>query len=501
MSRFAATHSVLTEEDRAVLAGMTGLTSDSRAVTKGFLFGAFPGSTADGRSFIAAAIEAGARYILAPKGTRLPDDVSGDALGEVRLIEDDNPRLRFSVLASHFYSRRPSTICAVTGTNGKTSSANFAGQIWTLLDRPAASMGTLGIVTAKRHTAGSHTTLPSDVLYKELQILADEGIDHLAMEASSHGLHQYRLHGLDIAAAAFTNLTRDHLDYHPDMEDYFNAKAMLFHELLRADGCAVINADDAYGVRLAESLRNEAVRVWTFGRNGSELRLIEQEPLATGQKLTIEILGERFDVVLPLAGVFQAMNVLCAIGLVMGSTPSLTAAQVVAVLPSLTSVPGRMQTIAGHPKLAGIIVDYAHTPDALETVLKALRNHVDTALGGRLVCLFGCGGNRDKGKRPIMGEIATRLADRVIVTDDNPRHEDATQIRAEILAASKGAQEIADRRAAIRAAVSSLEDGDVLVIAGKGHEQGQTIAGVTFPFDDTEEARQAIAALQERSVI
>lgn len=482
----------LTGEDREILSAIKGLTSDSRVVGKGFLFGAFPGTAADGRNFIPAAIEAGASFILAPEGTVLPED----APSQVRLVIDNNPRLRFSVLAAHFYQDRPTTVCAVTGTNGKTSTANFASQIWNKLGYASASMGTLGIITATKRTGGSHTTLPSDLLYRELEGLKKEGVDHLVMEASSHGLDQYRLHGLSIAAAAFTNLTRDHLDYHKDMDDYFRAKAMLFHELLVPGGCAVINTDDAYGVRLVEQLKSFEGRVWTFGKRGAELKLVSQTPMATGQHLELELFGKAYSVDVPLAGVFQAMNLLSAIGLVLGGTPGLSADQVVAVLPQLASVPGRMESVSGHPKKAGVIVDYAHTPDALETVLSALRSHVDAKAGGRLVCLFGCGGNRDKGKRPIMGEIAMRLADKVIVTDDNPRHEDANQIRAEILAAAKGAQEIADRRAAIRAAVTSLEDGDVLVIAGKGHEHGQTIAGVTFPFDDVQEAKEAIAALK-----
>lgn len=481
-------------EDKRILESLKGLSADSRKIEDGFLFAAFPGASADGRNFIPNAIDAGARFILAPTGTSLPEDCTG-----VELIEDDNPRLRFAQMAAQFYPNAPEKISAVTGTNGKTSTANFAAQIWQMLGTDSASMGTLGTLTAKRKSKGTLTTLPSEVLHEELNDLAAEGVKRLTLEASSHGLDQYRLHGLKVQAAAFTNLTHDHLDYHADMDEYFAAKSKLFDVLLVDGGCAVINIDDAYGMKLYDKLKTEGrVKVVGIGvHDNADLQIISQEPVATGQRLKVKIFGEVFDINLPLAGVFQAMNVLTAIGLVSSCDPDLNISDIIDVLPRLESVPGRMQSISGHPKGAGVIVDFAHTPDALETVLKAVRLHAR----GRLVCLFGCGGNRDKAKRPVMGEIAQKYSDHVIVTDDNPRHEEPTEIRADILSAVPDAENIADRRAAILAAVTSLEDGDVLVIAGKGHEQGQIVAGVTFPFDDTEEAQKAIAALKdERSI-
>lgn len=475
-----------------ILQNIKGLTADSRNVEKGFLFAAFPGNVTDGRLFITQAIEDGASYILAPIGTILSED---DA-EKVTLVEDENPRLRFALLAAAFYPEQPACISAVTGTSGKTSTANFTSQLWNLLGQKAASLGTLGIVTPDGNAEASLTTMASEDLFRTLSKLKKEqDIDHIAMEASSIGIEQYRMHGVNVKSAAFTNLSRDHLDYHGDMEEYFACKVRLFTELLDENGTAVICIDDMWGKRLYDLLSaNFKGRVWTYGTEGRDIRLSSQTLHTNGQTLEIHAFGEEYKVDLPLAGAFQGLNVLAALGLILGANPELKVADIIALLPQLKAVPGRMEAITGHPKGAGVIVDYAHKPGAVEAVLETLRPHVK----GRLICLFGCGGNRDKGKRPEMGAIAARLSDSVIVTDDNPRHEDASQIRKDIIQGipeGTSFEEVPDRAAAILAAVTSLEDGDVLVIAGKGHEQGQTIAGVTHPFDDREEARRVITML------
>lgn len=479
--------------DKDVLQNITGLTADSRNVAKGFLFAAFPGNLTDGRLFISQAIEEGARYILAPTGTILSEDDSEKAL----LIEDENPRLRFALLAAAFYPEQPTCICAVTGTSGKTSTANFTAQLWNLRGQKAASLGTLGILTPDGKAEAGLTTMASEDLFRTLSKLkTTQNIDHIAMEASSIGIEQYRMHGVRVRAAAFTNLSRDHLDYHKDMEDYFSCKMRLFTELLDKDGTAVICTDDEWGARLYKYLcENFTGCVWSYGYNGQDIRLNKQILHANGQTLNIHAFGKDYDLDLPLAGSFQGVNALAALGLILGACEKSQTEDIIALLPQLTSVPGRMEGITGHPKGAGIIIDYAHKPGALKTVLETLRPHVK----GRLICLFGCGGNRDKGKRPEMGAIAAKYSDYVIVTDDNPRHEDPTQIRSDIIAGLPDGcayEDIPDRAAAILAAITSLEDGDVLIIAGKGHEQGQTIAGVTHPFDDRTESRRVIEMLK-----
>jgi len=464
---------------------IAGLTCDSRKVRPGFLFAALPGANSDGRAFIPQALQSGAGAVLAASGTSLPQTATA------RLIEDDNPRRRFALMAAAFYGAQPAVMVAVTGTNGKTSTADFARQIWTGLGYKAASIGTLGIIAPGWDNQGGLTTPDPETLHANLKTLANMGVDHACIEASSHGLSQYRLDGVALKAAAFTNLTRDHLDYHGNMEAYGRAKQRLFAELLPLDGAAVINADQPQSQDFIAIAQQRGLTVLTYGRNGAELRLVAAKPLAHGQELTLEIMGNRMDIPLPLAGTFQAHNALAALGLVIasGADPQAAAAQ----LSRLTGVPGRLQKVTGRQNGAAIYVDYAHTPDALETVLNALRPHVGGK--GRLVCLFGCGGDRDPGKRPQMGAIAQKLADLVYVTDDNPRSEDPKLIRDAILETAPRAIEIGERGQAIRAAIAALKSGDVLVLAGKGHERGQIVGSTVLPFDDAEQARLAVAAI------
>ena len=459
-----------------------GLAVDSRKVAPGFLFAALPGTRADGRAFIDQAVAQGAVAVLAPTGTAL-----GSYDRPVQLITDDNPRRRLALMAARFYGRQPSVVAAVTGTNGKTSVASFTRQIWQRLGRTAASLGTLGLSPPRADTPQSLTTPDPIELHRCLAGLADDGIECLVMEASSHGLDQYRLDGVRVSAAAFTNLTRDHLDYHGGMAAYGQAKLRLFGELLATDGTAVINADLPFGEEVRAVCRRRGIRVISYGIAESDLRLIGQEPTEHGQRLMLDVFGRAGAVDLPLAGTFQAANVLAALGLVVatGAEPR----PALATLASLEGVTGRLELVARTQRGGQIYVDYAHTPDALETVLNALRPHTRNHLS----VVFGCGGDRDRGKRPLMGEIAARLADRVIVTDDNPRSEEAAAIRREILAAAPKAQEIADRGEAIATAVATLGPGDVLVIAGKGHESGQIVGDRVLPFVDRDVARAAVA--------
>ncbi|MCB9948936.1 MAG: UDP-N-acetylmuramoyl-L-alanyl-D-glutamate--2,6-diaminopimelate ligase [Rhodospirillaceae bacterium] len=473
----------LSDADLADLS-IAGLTADSREVRPGFLFAALPGARADGRAFIAEAVQRGAVAVLAPEGTGLPGGIAG-----VRLVTDREPRRRFARLAADFYPDQPATIGAVTGTNGKTSVARFTQQIWQQLGCPAASIGTLGIASAPLTRSGSLTTPDPVALHADLADLARAGITHVAMEASSHGLAQYRLDGVRIGHAAFTNLSRDHLDYHGDMDAYWGAKRRLFFDLLPAGGAAVVNADDDHGAALIAELRAAGRRVVDFGRTAGALAIVSAKATAGGQDLDLTLFGRSWQVHLPLAGRFQADNAVAALGLVLAAGADVAAA--VGALAHLKSVRGRLELAAVHPSGAPVYVDYAHTPDALATMLHAVRPHVR----GRLVVVFGCGGDRDPGKRPQMGAVVDELADLPILTDDNPRSEDPAAIRAAARAACPRAVEIGDRRDAIHAAVAGLRAGDVLVVAGKGHEQGQTIGATVRPFDDATEARAAVAAL------
>lgn len=466
-----------------------GLTEDSRRVEDGWLFAAFPGTKVDGRRFVEEALRHGAVALLSDRKLDIP------AGAPVAMIESSNPRRTLAQMAAKFYARQPETIVAVTGTNGKTSTAWFTQQLWEALDIKAASLGTLGIrgieIEALRNAQLTSMTTPDMVsLMATLADLAASGIDHLAMEASSHGLSQYRLDGVRVRAAAFTNLTRDHLDYHPDMDDYFKAKARLFSDVLIEGGVAVLNADIPEYAALKKICDSRHIPVIDYGRSAQALKLVDRRAEAKGQALVISWQGKSYDVTLPLVGEFMVMNALAALGLVLADKPE-RIDDLIKALATLKGAPGRLQFVPGH-KQAAVYVDYAHTPDALENILKALRPHTE----GKLFCIVGCGGDRDPGKRPIMGRLAATLADVAIITDDNPRSEDPAKIRAAMLADAPGAKEIGDRHEAIIWAVKNLNKGDVLVIAGKGHEQGQIIAGRVEPFDDVEEAARAIKSLK-----
>lgn len=466
---------------------VTGLSADSRRIEPGHLFAALPGSRHDGRDFIDSAVERGAIAVLAPPGTSLRDHGR-----PVALITDENPRRRLALLAARFYRRQPRRIAAVTGTNGKTSVAEFTRQIWQAQGLAAASLGTLGLIPPSPSAPASLTTPDPVELQHCLAALAMNDVDHLALEASSHGLDQYRLDGVEVGAAAFTNLSRDHLDYHGGMGSYFAAKQRLFAELLPAGGTAVLNADAEEYPLLAEIAAARGHEVVDYGSEAKALRLLARAPQEDGQSIEIEVFGKRHAFHLPLAGAFQAHNVLCALGLATATGAETEAA--VEALAGLDGVPGRLELVGRTPRGGAVYVDYAHTPGALETLLTALRPHTK----GRLSVVFGAGGDRDRGKRPMMGEVTRRAADRIVVTDDNPRGEEPASIRRAILAAVPEAQEIGDRAAAIRFAVGELGPGDVLAVAGKGHESGQTVGDQVLPFDDREVARAAIAELLER---
>jgi len=463
-----------------------GLSADSRKIGPGDLFAALPGTVSDGRRFIDDAVAQGAAAVLTPPGTTLKD--YGRPLAQ---LIDENPRRRLALMAARFYGRQPKTIAAVTGTNGKTSVAEFTRQIWQAEGLKAATLGTLGLVPAQPGAPASLTTPDPVDLHRCLAALAGDGFDHLAMEASSHGLDQYRLDGVAVGAAAFTNLSRDHLDYHGDTAAYLAAKRRLFAELVAPGGSAVLNADVPEFEMLRATVLDRGLKLITYGQGGSELRLAARSPAPAGQELEIEVFGKRHEVELPLAGGFQAANALAALGLAIATGSDPEAA--VMALGRLTGVPGRLELVARSSRGGLIFVDYAHTPDALASLLAALRPHTK----GRLVAVFGCGGDRDRGKRPIMGEIAGRLADLAIVTDDNPRGEDPTAIRQEILTAIPGAREIGDRMQAIEAGIALLGPGDTLVVAGKGHEPGQIVGDKVLPFDDREAVRAAVARASE----
>lgn len=460
---------------------VTGLTSDSRLVQPGYVFAALAGTKADGAAFIADAICKGAVAVIASPTTEV------DQTGALH-IKSENPRRLFSQMASRFYPEQPETGVAVTGTNGKTSVASFVRQIWRTLGHPSASIGTLGVMADGFEIAGGLTTPDPMTLHKNLAELKGRGIDHVACEASSHGLAQYRLDGVTFKAAAFTNLTRDHMDYHGTVDDYFFAKARLFGDLLAPGGTAVLNMNDPYGAELEVICWARGHKLLRIGENQGDIQLLSRTAHEDGQALLLSYGGDRYELDLPLVGSFQAENALVAAGLVIATGGE--AGAVFKALETLEPVPGRIDLAAVHPSGARIYVDYAHTPDAIETVLQALRPHVS----GQLSIVFGCGGDRDKGKRPLMGEVATAFADAVIVTDDNPRTENPQSIRKAILAAAPGAREIADRREAIRASVAGLAAGDILVVAGKGHELGQIIGTEVRDFSDMAEVRDAVDA-------
>ena len=455
-------------------AEILGVTSDSRQVEPGFLFAALPGENVDGSDFIMDAINAGAVAILTSNDIRpkIKNNFS------VRFVSDLNPRQRYAKIAARFYEPQPPNIVAVTGTNGKSSVAEFTRQIWQICDQKAASIGTLGLIAPRKMEGGSLTTPDPVDLHKKLMKLNNDGIQNVILEASSHGLVQFRLDGIDIGVAAFTNLSRDHLDYHKTMEKYFSAKCRLFLEVLNPDGVAVVNADDNMALRISAMLRDRNTSFIEFGRNANDIILRNIEALPDGQRLSLSVLGHEYNLTLPLIGDFQTMNALCALGIVIAG--GLDPEKATRSLSKLQGVRGRMELAACTSNGSRVFVDYAHTPDALVNVLNSLRAHTKN----KLKIVFGCGGNRDHGKRLEMGKIAAQLADEVIITDDNPRYEDAAIIRSQIMSTSPGAIEIADRMDAITTAIKSLSAGDLLIVAGKGHEQGQIIGTTELPFDD-----------------
>jgi UDP-N-acetylmuramoyl-L-alanyl-D-glutamate--2,6-diaminopimelate ligase len=457
---------------------ISGITSDSRTVRPGDLFVALSGTKANGSAFIADAVSRGASAVVVAEGA------SADAA--VPVIAVAEPRRFLALAAARFHGRQPETMVAVTGTAGKTSVASFTRQIWEHAGHPAAMIGTTGVVAPGRNDYGSLTTPDPVSLHALLAELADAGVTHAAMEASSHGLDQSRLDGVKLAAAAFTNLGRDHMDYHPTVEHYMASKMRLFDTLLPKGGPAVIYADDEWSGVAIDAARKAGLDVRTVGRKGDYLALKRVEHFRHKQTAEIHVGDDIFEVHIPLAGDFQVANALVAAGLAMST--GVPAATAMAALEKLIGASGRLELV-GHAKNGALAyVDYAHKPDALENVLTSVRPFTT----GRVIVVFGCGGDRDKGKRPIMGEIATRLADVVIVTDDNPRSEVPAVIRSEIMAAAKGASEIGDRAEAIRDAVRMLQSGDTLIVAGKGHEEGQTVGAVTLPFSDHAELRKAL---------
>ena len=474
-----------------------GITADSRTVEPGCLFAALPGARADGRAYISDAVRKGAVAVLTDPRQPLPAFTREDG-SPVAVIADANPRRRLALMAARFHGVQPRTVAAVTGTSGKTSVASFTRQLWLALGSKAASMGTLGLVAPGIERKGELTTPDPVSLHADLAELARAGVDHLAIEASSHGLEQCRLDGIDIAAGGFTNISRDHLDYHANMDAYLAAKLRLFDAVMPAGRAAVLNADIAQFDALSAIAARRRHRIIAYGARGGDLRLERLTPDAEGQDLRIAAFGRGYDARLNLTGAFQAMNALCAAGLAIACGADVE--RTISALGCLAGVRGRIERVAVHPAGAAVYVDYAHKPDALKTVLETLRPYTRA----RLAVVFGCGGERDPGKRSEMGAIACRLADRVIVTDDNPRGEDPAAIRREILQGCSAAMgerlsEIGDRGKAIAAAIEELSEGDVLVIAGKGHEQGQIVGKTVLPFDDAEAACAAVAALARKA--
>ncbi len=460
---------------------ITGMTADSRKVMPGYLFAALKGSVSDGRAFVAQAIANGAAAVLS----------DGGATGvTVPHVVSDEPRKALALAAKRFYGAQPATVIAVTGTNGKSSTVDFCRQIWARAGYRAASMGTLGAIGPEGRIDVGHTTPDPVTIHETLATLAGQGVTHCAMEASSHGLEQNRLDGVDLSAAAFLNFTQDHLDYHLTMEDYLDAKLRLFRDLGGPGIPAIVNADSDQGEAFEAAALGRQMPIVSFGWRGEDLWIDEIMPKATGQVLSLfwrDVEQKPFE--LPLIGEFQTLNALAAAAICLSL--GMTFEQAADGMAHLQPVKGRMEFIGKTPTGAAVFVDYAHTPDGLDVLLRAVRPHT----AGRLKVIFGCGGDRDAKKRPLMGEIAQRQADDVIVTDDNPRTEDAALIRKAILAACPDAREIGDRAEAIRTVIPEMKKGDTLVIAGKGHETGQIIGNEVHPFSDQETARAALEAI------
>lgn len=458
------------------------LSADSRKAAPGTLFAALQGTRSDGLAYVSDAISSGASAVLSsrPPPQNHPKTVPWVEAGE--------PRLLLALMAARFYADQPRVIVGITGTSGKTSVTSFLRQIYSFCGYQAASLGTLGVVTKEGQTHASLTTPDPIALHWMLAQLAQGQVTHLALEASSHGLDQYRLHGVRFSAGAFTNLTRDHLDYHPDMDSYLQAKLRLVNELLPEGAPFVIASDSPYADDFMNAARNHGLKLLTVGEGGEDIQLIERRRLPQGQKLSLGGPWGRAEIELPLIGDFQTSNALVAAGLALAT--DCLPADIFASLEHLSGVKGRMEKVAEHHS-AGIYIDYAHKPDALAKLLDSIRAYAQ----GRLIIVFGCGGDRDKGKRPLMGSIASEKADMVIVTDDNPRTEDASLIRKAILEAAPNAVEIADRGKAIKEGIVRLREGDILVIAGKGHETGQIIGTEMHPFSDHEAVKHALAEI------
>jgi UDP-N-acetylmuramoyl-L-alanyl-D-glutamate--2,6-diaminopimelate ligase len=459
-------------------ATVTGFAIDHRKVAPGVVFGAFQGSVVNGEDYIAAAVAGGAIAVVARPEAQV--------VGALH-IADANPRRRFAQLAAQFFAPFPEVAVAVTGTNGKTSTVEMVRQVWRMAGFHAASIGTLGVTTADDRVSTGLTTPDIVTFLSNVAGLKREGVSHLAFEASSHGLSQYRTEGLAVRAAAFTNLSRDHLDYHGTMEAYLDAKLRLFSEVLGDDGTAVVWADDPASARVAEVARARGLRVLSVGTTGATLKLVGRDPTLLGQGLVIEAEGKTYKVTLPLIGAYQAANALTSAGLVMACGGDV--ATTIAALGRLQPVRGRLERAVIAAQGAPVYVDYAHTPDALEAAISALKPHA----AGRLIVVIGAGGDRDQGKRIEMGRIAAAMADHVIVTDDNPRSEDPAAIRAMVLAGAPEATEIGSRRDAIGAAIAMAGPQDIVLIAGKGHEQGQIVGDLVLPFDDVSVAREMAA--------
>jgi UDP-N-acetylmuramoyl-L-alanyl-D-glutamate--2,6-diaminopimelate ligase len=465
-------------DEAAAEQNVTGFAIDHRKIAPGTIFGAFQGAAFNGEDFIPDAVAAGAVAIVA----RPEAKVTG-----ARHIADANPRRAFAQLATKFFTPMPSHIAAVTGTNGKTSTAELTRQLWRMAGHSAASIGTLGITTASDQVRTGLTTPDIVTFLANMSGLAREGVSHAIFEASSHGLSQYRSEGVKVDVAAFTNLSRDHLDYHGDMDDYFEAKMRLFDEVVDDSGTAVIWADDEWSDKAIARAKQRALRLITVGEKGEGICLVSRTPTQLGQTLELKIQGEVSKVKLPLIGAYQAANVLVAAGIVLASGGDVE--DVLGHLARLQPVRGRLERAVITRSGAPVYVDYAHTPDGLRAAIAALRPHTK----GRLITVFGAGGDRDSGKRPEMGAIAIADSDIAIVTDDNPRSEDPVLIRDDILKGAPGAHNIGDRRDAIAFAIEQAEPDDIVLIAGKGHEQGQEIAGRMLPFDDVEVARECAA--------
>ena len=454
---------------------VTGFAIDNRKVAPGTIFGAFQGQRVNGEDFIADAVRAGAVAVVA----RPEAKVEGAAH-----IAHSNPRRLFAQMAARFFAPFPDVTVAVTGTNGKTSTVELARQLWRMLGHKAASIGTLGVTTSVDQVSTGLTTPDIVTFLANMSGLRREGITHAAFEASSHGLDQYRTEGLPVIAGAFTNLSRDHLDYHGDMDSYFDAKMRLFDEVVGPDGLAVIWADDEWSPKALERVAKRGLRALSVGVRGKDLKLIDRTPTQLGQTLALEAAGKSYKVDLPLIGAYQAANALTAAGLVIATGADTD--RVMELLGRVQPVRGRLERAVITRSGAPVYVDYAHTPDGLRAAIDALRPHTR----GRLITLFGAGGDRDAGKRPQMGKVASHLSDHVIVTDDNPRSEEPSAIRAAVMAGAPGAEEIGGRRAAIAAAIAQADADDIVLLAGKGHEQGQIIGDRVLPFDDVTVARE-----------